>query len=332
MRRFYDADEQIELWGKYLAEELSAIYAEHAAAVVVSISAEYAARDWTRLERRAALNKAVRERRECVLPARFDDTPLPGLLSDMVAVNLRGRPPEQFATMIADKLARLAITAPALSADAGDPARDVEPVPPPGAVRAEDAEPRRLGVHAANSVRGAPDDGLPEDVLRDVDAGISGVRAKVAAATERGGFVLLVGGSSVGKTRCAAEAVQAVLPDWWLVHPAGPDRVAALAQVSHPQTVVWLDELQDYLDGEYGLDGAVVRALLSHPAVIIGTLWPERYAAYITMPTSGAADPHRRERQVLDLADVVASPRNSAKLSRAGPVPPRPVTRGYRPR
>ena len=112
MRCFYDADEQIELWGKYLAEELPAIYGEQAAAVVVFVSAEYAARDWTRLERRAALDRAVRERREYVLPARFDDTPLPGLLSDMVAVDLRGRTPEQFAVMIAAKLAALGITAP----------------------------------------------------------------------------------------------------------------------------------------------------------------------------------------------------------------------------
>jgi hypothetical protein len=58
VRCFYDADEQIELWGKYLAEELPAIYAKQAAAVVVFISAEYAERDWTRLERRAALDRA----------------------------------------------------------------------------------------------------------------------------------------------------------------------------------------------------------------------------------------------------------------------------------
>jgi hypothetical protein len=31
-----------------------------------------------------------------VLPARFDDTPLPGLLSDMVTVDLRGRAWQQF--------------------------------------------------------------------------------------------------------------------------------------------------------------------------------------------------------------------------------------------
>lgn len=112
VRCFYDADEQIELWGKYLAEELPAIYGEQAAAVVVFVSAEYVARNWTRLERRAALARAVEERREYVLPARFDDTPLPGLLSDMVTVDLRGRTPQQFAAMIAAKLATIAIVVP----------------------------------------------------------------------------------------------------------------------------------------------------------------------------------------------------------------------------
>ena len=112
LRCFYDADEQVELWGRYLAEELPAIYGEQAAAVVVFISAEYLDRDWTRLERRAALGRAVRERREYVLPARFDDTPLPGLLSDMVTVDLRRYDPGQFAEMVAAKLAGLDITAP----------------------------------------------------------------------------------------------------------------------------------------------------------------------------------------------------------------------------
>jgi hypothetical protein len=308
VRCFYDADEQTELWGKYLAEELPAIYGEQAAAVVVFVSAEYVARDWTRLERRAALARAVRERRECVLPARFDDTPLPGLLSDMVTVDLRTRTPQQFAAMIAGKLAALAITAQGLSpAIEGDPAQGTEAARPAGAVRAIDADPRRLGVHAAISVPRVRAEVPPEYVPRDVDAAEFGVLPNVAAAAQRGGFVLLVGGSSVGKTRCAVEAVKALLPEWWLVHPAGSAEVAALAQAPSPRTVVWLDELQRYLDGEDGLTGAVVRALLnaSDPAVIIGTLWPDRYTTYTAMPTPGGADPHVREREVLDLATVV---------------------------
>ena len=304
VRCFYDADEQIDLWGKYLAEELPAIYSERAAAVVVFVSAEYADRDWTRLERRAALDRAVRERREYVLPGRFDDTTLPGLLSGMVAVDLRGRTPEQFAAMIAAKLATLDVTEPG---SAGSPASNAEMARPPGAVLAGEADLRRLGVHAAISVLGVSDEVPPEYVPRDADADGHGVRAKVAAAAERGGFVLLVGGSSVGKTRSAAEAVRALLPDWWLVHPAGPGEVSALAAAPPPRTVVWLDELQRYLDGEHGLTGGSLRALLKAPGpvVLIGTLWPDRYAAYTTMPAPGGADPHAREREVLDLSAVI---------------------------
>ena len=197
MRCFYDADEQIELWGKYLAEELPAIYGEQAAAVVVFVSAEYAARDWTRLERRAALNRAVRERREYVLPARFDDTPLPGLLSDMVAVDLRGRTPQQFAAMIAGQAGRARHHRAGTGRCGSLPGRGA--ARPAGAVRVGEADPRRLGVHAAISVPGVPDEVPPEYVPRDVDAAEFGVRAKVAAAAQRGGFVLLVGGSSVGQ-------------------------------------------------------------------------------------------------------------------------------------
>jgi hypothetical protein len=69
VRCFYDADEEVGLWGRSLAEELPVIYGELADVVVVFVSADYAARDWTRLERRAALARAVRERREYVLPA-----------------------------------------------------------------------------------------------------------------------------------------------------------------------------------------------------------------------------------------------------------------------
>ena len=306
VRCFYDADEQIDLWGKYLAEELPAIYGERAAAAVVFISAEYAARDWTRLERRAALSRAVRERQEYVLPARFDDTSLPGLLTDIVTVDLRPRTPQGFAATIAAKLAALGITPPG---PGGGESRtpDAGAARPAGAVRADEADLRRLGVHAAISVPGVPDEIPPEYVPRDTDADGHGVQAAVAAAAARGGFVLLVGGSSVGKTRCAAEAARALLPDWWLVHPASPAEVAALAAAPPSRTVVWLDELQRYLDGEHGLTGGMVRALLGvpGPVVIIGTLWPDRYAAYTILPAPGGADPRAREREVLDLATVI---------------------------
>ena len=186
-------------------------------------------------------------------------------------------------------------------------ARTADLARPAGGVRVRDARPRLLGVHAAISVPGMPDDLPPEYVPRDADNGEFGVRAKVETAAQRGGFVLLIGGSSVGKTRCAFEAVKSLLSDWWLVHPAGPAEVTALAQAPPPRTVVWLDELQRYLDGEHGLTGGLIRALLTarDPVVIIGTLWPDRYHAYTALPSPGGPDPRTREREVLDPATVI---------------------------
>ena len=105
IRCFYDADEKVRLWGTYLAEELPRIYARESATVVVFVSAEYAGRDWTRLERRAAFSRAVAEAGVYVLPARFDDSDLPGLLPDVVTVDLRRYTPTQFAGLVAEKVA-----------------------------------------------------------------------------------------------------------------------------------------------------------------------------------------------------------------------------------
>ena len=74
-----------------------------------------------------------------------------------------------------------------------------------------------------------------------------------------------------------------------------------------------------------------MRALLNgpDPVVIIGTLWPDRYTAYTTVPVPGGADPHAREREVLDLAAVVriGSEFSPAEQDRARAAPP--VTGGW---
>jgi TIR domain-containing protein len=90
VRCFYDDDEQVRLWGTHLAEELPRIYARESAAVVVFVAAEYAGQDWTRLERRAAFSRAVAEAGVYVLPARFDDSELPGLLVSQASLRRLG--------------------------------------------------------------------------------------------------------------------------------------------------------------------------------------------------------------------------------------------------
>ena len=163
VRCFYDEDEQVRLWGAHLAEELPRIYAQESAAVVVFVSADYAGRDWTRLERRAAFSRAVADAGVYVLPARFDDSELPGLLPDVVIIDLRQYTPAQFADLVAEKLADLAISASSPLARGGGGS-------PPGAVRVAEADLRWLGVHAAITVPGVPDEVPPEYVPRDTDA------------------------------------------------------------------------------------------------------------------------------------------------------------------
>jgi hypothetical protein len=101
---YFDRDQQVAMWGTHLAEELPRIYEDDAQSVVMFISAEYAAKDWPRLERRAAFSRAAKERSPYVLPARFDDTPLPGLVGDVVYADLKDTDPAEFADQIVDWL------------------------------------------------------------------------------------------------------------------------------------------------------------------------------------------------------------------------------------
>ncbi|WP_019058675.1 tetratricopeptide repeat protein [Streptomyces prunicolor] len=191
---------------------------------------------------------------------------------------------------------------------ADGPAR-TGPATDPGFVRVRDADPIRLGVHRPIRVTGTGSSALPAYVPRDLDSRDGGgLRALIETAARDGGFVLVVGGSSVGKTRSLHEAVLALLPDWWLLHPADGGRIADLADRAPGPLVVWLDELQNHVSGAHQLTAATVRALLTrpHPVLLVGTLWPHYYDTWTATPTSPHdEDRHRAERELLKLAEVV---------------------------
>ena len=104
---FYDEEQQIALWGKNLGEELQRIYMDDSYTVVMFISREYAEKNWARHERRSALSRALRERREYVLPVRFDATNLPGLDPDISYLKTEDYSPEALAEAISNKLVLL---------------------------------------------------------------------------------------------------------------------------------------------------------------------------------------------------------------------------------
>jgi hypothetical protein len=104
IRHFYDFDERVKLWGKDLYEHLTDVYNRDARFMVMFISAHYAKKKWTRVERRAGQAREFENATEYILPARFDDTTIPGVLPTVAYINLAELTPEQFAEMIAAKV------------------------------------------------------------------------------------------------------------------------------------------------------------------------------------------------------------------------------------
>ena len=307
VRCFYDADEQVRLWGTHLAEELPRIYAQESAAVVVFISADYAGGDWTRLERRAAFSRAVAEAGVYVLPARFDDSELPGLMPDVVTVDLRRYTPEQFAGLVAEKVAGLAGAPAGRGPGCGGGAAA-------GRGEAIRSRWRCTGRCSPRTLQaGLPE--LPAYVPREHDQVLAGVVR--AAAGGRSGVAVLVGGSSTGKTRACWEALGLLRdqePPWRLWHPIDPTRPdAALRELPRigPRTVVWLNEAQFYLDvADGGLGERVaagLRELLRDPArapvLVLATLWPQYWDALTARPADGE-DPHAQARELLAGHDI----------------------------
>lgn len=120
---FYDEEQRIALWGKNQVEELQRIYMDASSAVVMFISSEYAEKTWPIHERRASISRAIRERREYVLPVRFDDTPLPGLDPDIIYLRADEFSPEELAAAIAAKLVTLGGAVPLVSGPPAGSAR-----------------------------------------------------------------------------------------------------------------------------------------------------------------------------------------------------------------
>ena len=181
-----------------------------------------------------------------------------------------------------------------------------------GAERVRDVVPVRLGVHRSITLfsdeAGTRTGGLTCYVQRDADTEDGELWKAVKDAAEGGGFVVVTGDSSVGKTRSLYEVVRKQFPDWWLLHPRDAEQINEIAsKLSGAQRIVlWLDELQRYFGGERGLTAATIRDLLNAKHVLVGTISAGHRLEYTTGPPRNGPDPIANERAILgDLATVV---------------------------
>ncbi len=106
IRPFYDDYEKGTLWGKDLYEHLTDVYQHLCEYCVIFVSKEYAKKVWPNRERQSAQARALEDKGEYILPARFDDTPIPGLLDTVSYINLRETSPSQLSELIAGKLGK----------------------------------------------------------------------------------------------------------------------------------------------------------------------------------------------------------------------------------
>ncbi|MEJ0038603.1 MAG: toll/interleukin-1 receptor domain-containing protein [Gammaproteobacteria bacterium] len=89
VRVFLDEEHQHEIWGKNLIEYLDKAYRERGASVLILISKAYTERAYTRVERRAALDRMIEQTKEYILPVKVDDSWIEGLPKATAYLDLR---------------------------------------------------------------------------------------------------------------------------------------------------------------------------------------------------------------------------------------------------
>jgi len=104
---FYDKFEEANLWGKDLSEYFDEVFRKKARYCVMFISRYYAEKRWPTYEKQNALAKAIEQGKEYILPARFDNTEIPGIRSTIGYIDLTKKTPEEFAKIILRKLGKL---------------------------------------------------------------------------------------------------------------------------------------------------------------------------------------------------------------------------------
>ncbi len=132
---FYDDFQEIDIWGKNLIDYLEDIFKNKAKYCVMFISREYAEKAWPDFERQIIQARSMVES-GYMLPVRFDDTDIKGLVSTIKYINISSVPPEELGEMLTQKItpvvskttAPLKDTTPKMESPDLVPPRDTGPI------------------------------------------------------------------------------------------------------------------------------------------------------------------------------------------------------------
>lgn len=104
---FYDYFEEENLWGKNLVAYLEEIYTHKSKYCVIFISKYYAQNEWTCYESASAMVRMLEnnvKQKEYLLPVKFDETKVAGILGTIGFVDGRKKTPEELGNLIIKKL------------------------------------------------------------------------------------------------------------------------------------------------------------------------------------------------------------------------------------
>ena len=101
---FYDKFEEADLWGKDLGIHFDTIYRKSARYCIPFISENYKKKIWTNYEIRNAISRAIEQNEEYILPVRFDETEIPGIIPTIGYINGNKVSEEELAEMIVKKI------------------------------------------------------------------------------------------------------------------------------------------------------------------------------------------------------------------------------------
>ncbi|MEY9937595.1 tetratricopeptide repeat protein [Streptacidiphilus sp. MAP5-3] len=170
-----------------------------------------------------------------------------------------------------------------------------------------------FGVHPAALAGG---NRVPAYVRRDIDEDLE-------TLLRPGRFVLLIGDSTAGKSRCAYEILQAQYADFLIHSPEnGEEFSEGVLALADQRKVIWLDDLERFLTPPI-LPSKMLDEALRQKSVILGTIRAEQLnlisPRYATGPNAPNAQLLRNARAVISRAHTIHVERrwSSEEISRA---------------
>lgn len=185
--------------------------------------------------------------------------------------------------------------------------------------------PEDVGIHRVDGEQ-------PVYLARDHDREL---RHRIEAAMADGGLVVVVGGSSTGKSRSVYEVVRDLSTDWRILPIDSPDSLRQASASISPRTFVWLDDTPTVrFLASGGITAADAQALIRRepgtgPIVVLYFVWPGSYRQMTRKPRGepSGQDESRTARTVLGFAaggpvwvpeQFSSTERHLAESSRAG--------------